>query len=722
MKNIQRVHKLLLLLLFGISIIHSTQAQTCTGTLGKAINETSFGQGAANPGPRLPAATINNISYVTTTCPNDGQYTIANLTENCFITNGVHTWQTVKDHTGNTNGYFMLVNANNTPSDFYIDTVKNLCPNTTYEFAAWILNMLSTGSCSPNPIYPNIEFTIETPQKIILGSYRTGDIPMNVLGNAQWVQYGFIFRNVASTEVVLRMHNFAPGGCGNDFALDDITFKPCGPNVNIAINGNNRTFIDTCLGKAVTLQANISAGYTIPEYQWQDSVAGRGWANIPNATADNYPVSQVATGTYYYRMFVAETDNINSNCRISSEVVTVVFTPVTIPTFDPIVICSNSSPAPVLTTTSKNGILGTWSPSQVSTVSTAIYTFTPTSSCSEEFHLTVNVTESPNVPSATPTDPTCAKEGFITVTDPLADVTYSFDDGTSFQSSPISLELQGGKSYQVKVKTIDGGCISPARTIAISPPPSDIGPPSVSPVEFCQSDIPVSLASYVTGTNLLWYTSAVGGVGSSIAPVSDPTIIGNKFYYISQSNGLCESLRATLEVTINEQPIVYAGGPKIYLLKGESVKLKSSVTNKNSTSDPVIKWLPDITINSTSAEQPIVNPTADIKYFMMVTDGGCSAFDTITVFMLEKISIPNIFSPNGDGIHDTWIIDKLEQYSSAQVQIFNRYGQLLYESAGNIIPWDGTYKKKPVPVGAYFYILKLNNTEKPIGGSVSVIR
>ena len=85
------------------------------------------------------------------------------------------------------------------------------------------------------------------------------------------------------------MTNNAPGGCGNDILLDDITFRACGPLVTATINGLADS-VDVCTGdnSVFTLTANVSAGYTDPVYQWQTSVNnGASWTNVPGATSYN---------------------------------------------------------------------------------------------------------------------------------------------------------------------------------------------------------------------------------------------------------------------------------------------------------------------------------------------------------------------------------------------------------------------------------------------------
>jgi len=85
--------------------------------------------------------------------------------------------------------------------------------------------------------------------------------------------------------------------------------------------------------------------------------------------------------------------------------------------------------------------------------------------------------------------------------------------------------------------------------------------------------------------------------------------------------------------------------------------------------------------------------------------------------------VPNAFSPNGDGINDTWVIRYLNEYPSADVEVFNRYGQPVYHATGGYTtPWDGTYKGQPLPVGTYYWIIRPGSGRKQISGSVTILR
>ncbi len=292
-------------------------AQICTGSLGDPVVNVTFGSGN-NPGPALKSS-ITSYNYTSNSCPDDGSYTIVNKTDGCFGA----TWHRVQqDHTSNDNdGYMMLINASFTPGDFYVDTVKGLCASTTYEFSSWILNALLPTACSPTPIKPKLVFNIETASGTVLGSVNTGDIASS--SSAEWKQYGLFFTTPAfNNTVVIRITNNAPGGCGNDLILDDITFRPCGPVVNSTITNNNKTYIDFCKNNisSVNLSATISNGYTIPSLQWQERLNNNTlWTDIPGATSDTYLFNKINTGVYQYRLTVAEGSNINlPSCRIAS--------------------------------------------------------------------------------------------------------------------------------------------------------------------------------------------------------------------------------------------------------------------------------------------------------------------------------------------------------------------------------------------------------------------
>ena len=103
--------------------------------------------------------------------------------------------------------------------------------------------------------------------------------------------------------------------------------------------------------------------------------------------------------------------------------------------------------------------------------------------------------------------------------------------------------------------------------------------------------------------------------------------------------------------------------------------------------------------------------------------GGCEVIKPVEVVVAEPPFVaPNVFSPNGDGVNDTWEIKNISSYPGCTVEIFNRYGTGVYFSYGYPVPWDGKYKGADVPVGTYYYVIKTASGSQPVTGFVAIIR
>lgn len=109
----------------------------------------------------------------------------------------------------------------------------------------------------------------------------------------------------------------------------------------------------------------------------------------------------------------------------------------------------------------------------------------------------------------------------------------------------------------------------------------------------------------------------------------------------------------------------------------------------------------------------------------VTNEQGCVGRDTIKILACRSgWKIPNTFTPNGDGDNDTWGIPYLEGYPDASVEVFDRWGRLVY-SVKNGYPergWDGTSNGKPLPMDSYFYIIKRGDGSDPITGNITIIR
>jgi len=112
-------------------------------------------------------------------------------------------------------------------------------------------------------------------------------------------------------------------------------------------------------------------------------------------------------------------------------------------------------------------------------------------------------------------------------------------------------------------------------------------------------------------------------------------------------------------------------------------------------------------------------------YTVTVTDlNGCLfELEPINLEDIEEdcIRIPNAFTPNSDGVNDTWIIENIDMFPKAYIHVYNRWGQQLFEAKGADDPWDGIYNSKYVPTGSYIYVIDLFDGSKPRTGMVTVV-
>ena len=159
------------------------------------------------------------------TCPPDNYYAFASHTNDCFSKD----WHTLpEDHTpGDDEGKMMLVNSSAKPGLFFVTILNGFRPNTNYELGVWMMNLCKLHTpCTPIP--PDISMALETDGGKRLIDFNTGILSQNDF--AQWKRYyGFFTTPADVTSLTLKMVNFTPGGCGDDFAMDDITVRECYP-------------------------------------------------------------------------------------------------------------------------------------------------------------------------------------------------------------------------------------------------------------------------------------------------------------------------------------------------------------------------------------------------------------------------------------------------------------------------------------------------------------
>ncbi len=108
---------------------------------------------------------------------------------------------------------------------------------------------------------------------------------------------------------------------------------------------------------------------------------------------------------------------------------------------------------------------------------------------------------------------------------------------------------------------------------------------------------------------------------------------------------------------------------------------------------------------------------------MVSSDNGCGiSNDSVRIHVFKTVIIPNAFSPNGDGINDTWNIKALNSYNDYELSVFNRYGRIVFTTKNYSKPWDGSFNGRALPVGTYYYLIDLKQGLPKLKGFVVILR
>jgi gliding motility-associated-like protein len=583
-----------------------SHAQFCTGTLGDNIfPEGDFGTGAANllsPNPNIAPGYI----YTFNVPPQDGEYVITNNTNSW---SGLYpSWLGIGDNSSDPNGYMMVVNASNAPGLFYQQTVSGLCENTLYEFSADIINLIKTGT--PDHIDPDVSFLLDG-----VDLFSTG----NIAKTNNWTTYGFTFTTgVGQQSLTLSLRNNAPGGNGNDLAIDNISFRPCGPEILISPE-NVTTLCED--GSPFEWEAIIIGNqYVNPAFQWQQSLdQGLTWMDISGANEATYTSPQLAAGMYFYRFLAADgLGNLGSDkCRVISDVK----------------IINVLQKETMISDTICDGLTLMIGNSTYS--ETGIYVDTLLNILGCDSILTTDLTV-------------------------LTDANFA---GNFVVTTPSCSDLADGS---IAVENVSGG---------------------IPPFQYIFEGMNVGTTSFF------------------------PDLLGGETYsVIIQDNVGC----------IIETPIFMEEGPELLLELGVNQVIELGETVELS---PIYNFTPSgfnwqsITpidcLDFEDCQDFSFLPSTSQQVILELFAGtGCSISDSIFIEVVEvrKVWLPNVFSPNNDGINDIFTV--FGETSNVQMveefKIFNRWGNLIFESE-NFFPndmkngWNGTFDGEKMPVGVYVY-------------------
>lgn len=634
-----------------------------SGSVGDPIVNITFGTVSS---PDFGGGTTT-YSHNQTSELNDGEYRLGSN-----INQGRTGWHNLRDHTnGQEEGMMLIVNASFDAGEFYRIRVSGLCENTRFRFSAWIANANHAEECDGNPISPNVRFVVEDLDGNVVSSpYATGNI--QATSSPQWQEYGFEFDTGSQSEFDLVLINDNPGGCGNDLAIDDIQFRPYGPQLSLTMDETLRQ-ADTLFfcGDDIT---PISLGAEIlsddsyaanPAYQWQTRQEGQAaWIDMPGENNDQLNITP--TSDQWYRLTVTATAGNLGNplCRISSDSIRLAQT---VPQTD---IADMETRGPI------------------------------------------------------------CEDGSIQLDPPeyaganVGPLTYQWllDKGNG------AMELQGATSTTYLFQASEAGTVRLLRqAVNVC---GDAFITHVFEVEvtetirttftlaqdiLCADDEPLLLSGGVV------VNGDMEGIYSGDGVVDGrfyPTLAGVGEHTITFSLPPGSPCAASSQAIITVLDSIYlepmAG---IVILPGQNPVLRPQ-TNASQFS-----WSNQPGLDNYHIQYPVASPNETTTYTVTAANAaGCEKIGDITVTVLKSLAVPNGFTPNGDGFNDTWEIDGLEEYPNVLIQVFNRWGTLVFSSKGYSVPWDGYFDGAPLPTATYYYTLSSDVLAQPISGSVSILK
>jgi gliding motility-associated-like protein len=510
--------------------------------------------------------------------------------------------------------------------------------------------------------------------------------------------------------------------------------------------------VTICSGNTTQLGAAPVSGLT---YSWSPSTG------LSNSVAANPTVTLTnvsPTGTAITPTYTLTVTNAATGCVSTATVVVTVNAEILPGTIGPNqTVCASSTPVPLASTTAPSGGYGTYtyqwesSPDNLTWTTVAgatAATYAPgplvatiyyrrrinSGSCAEQISNAVKLELQPQLLTAvTLATPATQCAGTSLVFTPVASNAgpaptfrwYVNNTLVASSSTYTSSTLSNGDVVRVEVVPTAGFCATSLAVASVTINLTPVSIPTVAigartPLPACSSTaIVFAVDSIGRPGPSLTYQWQVDGV--SVSGATSPTFTsstlrdGQVVTLVVTTPSACGTLTATsnpVRATIIQNVDVEAGPDKT-IVEGDAVELEGTANGTY----PVI-WTPTQTLTfPVNQLRPLAAPTVTTTYTLSAKVGDCTDESKVTVTVLPRVRIPSAFSPNGDGLDDTWEIDRIAEYPNSRVIIFNRWGNKLFETTGyrRGNEWDGTIKGQPAPLGTYYYVITLGNGKSYTG-------
>ncbi|APY11242.1 hypothetical protein BWZ22_08300 [Seonamhaeicola sp. S2-3] len=473
------------------------------------------------------------------------------------------------------------------------------------------------------------------------------------------------------------------------------------------------------------------------------------WNNndgVGNLTGNIFDATGVSAGTYSFTYTVIA----SAPCVDDSETITVTIEePLDAGTDGaPLNLCSNNGTIDLFTQlggTPDSG--GTWSPVMASGTGVfnplvdapGTYTYTLSNGCGTvSSSIDVAVTLAPNAGADTSVD-LCMIDGPIDLFEQLGSGAQSGGTWSPAMASSTGVfdpAVDAAVVYTYTVAAVSP--CSPDATATVTVTVNDTPTPTVTDnnPEFCLIDNPTvsDLDSTISSTGTInWYEDA----SLTLPLTGTESLVDGEDYYATQTNSSgCESSNAVqIDVTVNDTatPTLLDASAEYCINDGPMIlDLTNNIAEYDSNAGNVVWYDSETGGSIISSSTNLTNTT----YYAALIDAstGCESSTrlavTPNVTACGKIKLPDGFSPNGDGVNDTYEVDNLALlYPNFEIEIYNRNGNLVYKGNANTPRFDGTsnqsriISKGDLPVGVYFYIFRFNDGEnKPEQGRLYLSR
>jgi len=295
--------------------------------------------------------------------------------------------------------------------------------------------------------------------------------------------------------------------------------------------------------------------------------------------------------------------------------------------------------------------------------------------------------------------------------------TYTWEPNSGLSSHSVPNVIFRGQEDTLLILSVNTpkGCVG-KDTVNITVRQGDFA--SVLPVDtaICPNNTVQFIANGGVAYN--WTPATFLDDATSSTPVADPITGMDYTVYVTDQYGCFDTIYASLEV---HPEAVLELGDSIVLFPGESHRMNPHSNGLYFT------WFPPLGLSSTTVSNPLASPVVNTRYFVTTTtEAGCVASDSIDILVREEtvMDLPNAFTP-GSAPNDIFKLNKRGIATLKAFKIYNRWGNLVFETTNVEEGWDGTYKGTPQPMGVYVYqIDAVTNSGKRFTkqGNVTLIR